>query len=126
MGRASEPRNRFRALDVALVAAALLANACGGSGSKKAKSTPKKEVFTEPISTANNPFTPAAGTDQNVPPVQPQSVTTEAGGQVGLFGGTMSQSSCNKEQLITFLEQNPDKGRAWASTLGINVADIRA
>jgi hypothetical protein len=57
--------------------------------------------------------------------VQPQGVSTQSGGQVGLFGGTMNQASCNKEQLITFLEQNPDKGRAWASTLGINFTDIR-
>jgi hypothetical protein len=126
MGRASKRRGQLRALGVTLVAALLLANACGGSsGSKKAKSAPKKEVFTEPISTANNPFTPPAGADQTVPPVQPQGVSTQPGGQPGLFGGTMQQGSCNKEQLITFLEQNPDKGQAWASTLGINFADLR-
>jgi hypothetical protein len=123
MGRARGRHGQWRALGVALVAAALLANACGGSSSKK--STPKREVFTEPISTANNPFTPPAGTDQSVPPVQPQGVSTQSGGQVGLFGGTMNQSSCNKEQLITFLEQNPDKAQAWASTLGITVTGIR-
>jgi hypothetical protein len=124
MGRARGRHRQWRALGVVLVAAALLANACGGSSSSK-KSTPKKEVFTEPISTANNPFTPPAGTDQSVPPVQPQGVSTQSGGQVGLFGGTMNQSSCNKEQLITFLEQNPDKAQAWASTLGITVTGIR-
>jgi hypothetical protein len=126
MGRRRDRRGRLCALGALLLASLLLANACGGSGSsKKAKSTPKREVFTEPISTANNPFTPPAGTDQSVPPVQPQGVSTQQGGQVGLFGGTMNQSSCNKEQLIAFLEQNPDKGQAWASTLGINYADIR-
>jgi hypothetical protein len=57
--------------------------------------------------------------------VQPQGISTQPGGQPGLFGGTMQEGSCNKEQLITFLEQNPDKGQAWASTLGINLADIR-
>jgi hypothetical protein len=124
MGRARGRHRQWRALGVVLVAAALLANACGGSSSSK-KSTPKREVFTEPISTANNPFTPPAGTDQSVPPVQPQGVSTQSGGQVGLFGGTMNQSSCNKEQLITFLEQNPDKAQAWASTLGITVTGIR-
>jgi hypothetical protein len=124
MGRARGSHRQWRALGVVLVAVALLANACGGSSSNK-KSRPKREVFTEPISTANNPFTPPAGTDQNVPPVQPQGLSTQSGGQVGLFGGTMNQSSCNKEQLITFLEQNPDKAQAWASTLGITIADIR-
>jgi hypothetical protein len=110
----------------AVLAVALLLHGCGGGGSKKAKPPPKKEVFTEPISTANNPFTPPAGNDfQNIPPVQTQGISTQSGGQVGLFGGTMQEGSCNKEQLITFLEQNPDKGRAWASKLGINYSDVR-
>jgi hypothetical protein len=122
MGRA---RNwHVRVLGVVLIAVALLASGCGDS-SKKSKAAPKKEVFTEPISSANNPFTPPAGTDQNVPPVQPQGVVTQSGGQPGLFGGTMQQGSCNKEQLITFLEQNADKGQAWAATLGISFTDIR-
>jgi hypothetical protein len=124
MGRGPERRPQWRALGVLLVAVLLLAAACGGGSSKKAKAR-KKEVFREPVTSATNLFTPPAGTDQNVPPVQPQGASTQSGGQVGLFGGTMNQSSCNKEQLITFLEQNPDKGRAWASTFGINFTDIR-
>jgi hypothetical protein len=127
MGRPRERRTHLRAVGVVLVAV-LLAAACGGSSSSKKAKAPKKEVFTEPISTANNPFTPPTGSDfQNIPPVQTQGgVSTQSGGQVGLFGGTMNESSCNKEQLITFLEQNRDKGQAWASALGINFADIRA
>lgn len=124
MGRARDWRMYVRVSGVTLIALALVAGACGG-GSEKKKSAPKKEVFTEPISSATNRFTPPAGTDQNVPPVQPQGISTQSGGQPGLFGGTMQQGSCNKEQLITFLEQNPDKGQAWASTLGISVTDIR-
>lgn len=125
MGTARQRRTQLRALGIVLVAV-LLAVACGGSSSsKKAKSAPKKEVFTEPISSATNPFTPPTGTDQTVPPVQPQGISTQAGGQPGLFGGTMQEGSCNKDQLITFLEQNPDKGQAWASALGISFADLR-
>lgn len=124
MGRARDRRMYVRVLG-ATMALAVFAGSCGGGSDKKTKAAPKKEVFTEPISSATNPFTPPAGTDQNVPPVQPQGVSTQPGGQPGLFGGTMQQGSCNKEQLITFLEQNPDKGQAWASTLGITVTDIR-
>jgi hypothetical protein len=91
---------------------------------QKAKA-PKKRCSGSPSPARPTPFTPRAPTDQNIPPVQPQGVSTQSGGQVGLFGGTTNQASCNKEQLITFLEQNPDKGRAWASTLGINFTDIR-
>jgi uncharacterized protein DUF6777 len=126
MGRPTERRTQLRALGVMLVAVLVLAAACGGGSSKKAKSAPKKEVFREPVASATNPFTPPTGNDfPNIQPVQPQGVSSQAGGQVGLFGGTMNQGSCNKEQLITFLEQNPDKGRAWASALGINYADLR-
>jgi hypothetical protein len=123
MGRAGNWYRYARVVGVALIAVALVASGCGGSSKKKA--APKREVFTEPISSANNPFTPPAGTDQNVPPVQPQGVSTQSGGQPGLFGGTMQQGSCNKEQLVTFLEQNADKGQAWAQTLGISFTDIR-
>lgn len=126
MGRSCDRRLRWRALGVVLLAVVVFATACGGGSSKKVKAAPKKEVFREPTSSASNPFTPPAGTDQNVQqPVQPQGISTQPGGQVGLFGGTMNEGSCNKEQLISYLEQNPDKGQAWAQTLGINYADLR-
>ena len=36
----------------------------------------------------------------------------------------MREGSCDKAQLVTYLQQNAAKGRAWASTLGIQYADI--
>jgi hypothetical protein len=124
----SSRRNLVVALVVVVVVALVVAGAVvalvssgGDDGGKK------REVFAEPISSARNAFTPPTGSDfQNTPPVPTQGISTQPGGQVGLYGGTMNEGSCNKEQLVTFLEQNPDKGRAWATTLGINFTDIRS
>jgi hypothetical protein len=103
-------------LVVLLVVAAVVAFAASSGDSGNSK---KKEVFTEPISSSQNPFSPPVGQDGNVTPVQQGGNTTQTGGQPGLYGGTMQQGTCNRTQLVTFLQQNPDKGAAWASTLGI-------
>jgi hypothetical protein len=124
--------SRFQALALVVVAAlvvgaivvAVVASRGGDGGGGRAASK-KKEVFAEPISTARNPFSPPVGTDYpSLPAVQTQGVSTQPGGQPGLYGGTMQQGSCDRTQLVVFLQQNPDKGAAWASTLGITPADI--
>lgn len=91
-----------------------------GGGSKAGAS-----VFKEPLSSSRDPFAPPLGTDQPVP----QPVTTPPGyqvpgGHVGLYGGTENQSTCDKNQLITFLQANPDKAAAWAGVIGIQVSQI--
>ncbi len=101
---------------VLVVAAAVVAVVASGGGDSGSK---KKEVFTEPISSTQNPFSPPVGQDTSVTPVQQGGTTTQTGGQPGLYGGTMQQGTCDKTQLVTFLQQNPDKGSAWAGTLGI-------
>jgi hypothetical protein len=96
-----------------------------GGGKQAASGNDKKEVFTEPISTARNPFSPPAGNDApNIQAVRPQAVSTQSGGQPGLYGGTMQQGTCNKQQLINYLQDKTDKASAWASTLGIRVSQI--
>lgn len=102
---------------------AVVLAASGGSGGGDVAGA---SVRTEPISTANDPFAPAGsvGTDQTVPSVQTNGTVTVQGGHVGLYGGTLDQATCDKNQLVTYLQQNPDKGAAWASVLGISPADI--
>ena len=95
-------------------------NAASGSPS----ATPAG-IQTIPINSGANAFTPPAGTDQPVTPVVPQTAVSVKGGEVGLYGGTLSAAQCNKEQLVTYLEQNPDKGSAWASVIGIQPGQIR-
>jgi hypothetical protein len=43
----------------------------------------------------------------------------------GLYGGTRDYATCDAEKLVVFLEANPDKASAWASTLGIRPDQIR-
>ncbi len=81
---------------------------------------------TEPLSTANSPFTPPVGTDRGVTPVKVQGVQSAPAETVGLFGGTMNNSTCDKNQLVGFLQANPDEAAAWAQALGITAAQIPA
>ncbi|MGQ0805947.1 MAG: DUF6777 domain-containing protein [Actinomycetota bacterium] len=84
------------------------------------------EYEREPVETAgDNPFMPNVGTDQ--PDVTPPADTGASfeGNTPGLYGGTMSTGSCDAEQLVTFLEANPDKGAAWARVVGIQTTEIR-
>jgi len=94
----------------------------GGSGASRGA---KKEVFREPISSTRNPFSPPTGDDYpRMPAVQTQGVSTQVGAQPGLYGGTMQRASCDKQQLVVYLQANPDKAYAWASTIGIQVSEI--
>jgi len=113
---------------IVVIIIVIIAISVGGvlalSGGDEAAAAP---VQLQGISSAGaDPFAPAGqvGTDQSVPPVQTSSPTTVQGGHVGLYGGTLNQTSCDKDQLVVFLQQNPDKGAAWASVLGITPAQI--
>jgi hypothetical protein len=121
----------------ASVAAAVLTAfalaACGSSGSSKTVAGVKgrSEVAASPISsTGANPFTPSVGTDKGGMKPPAGSAST-SGGPVryvaslpGLYGGTLNYKSCDAHKLVAFLEHNPAKARAWASTLGISTTDI--
>jgi len=56
--------------------------------------------------------------------VQTSAPTTVQGGHVGLYGGTLNQTTCDKNQLVAYLQANADKGAAWAGVLGITPAQI--
>ncbi len=43
----------------------------------------------------------------------------------GLYGGTRNYTTCDAGKLVNFLEQNPSKAAAWASTLSIKASQIR-
>jgi hypothetical protein len=103
----------------------------GGDDDDESGAESSGEVQLEPISSNSpNPFTANVGTDlPNVTPPAIQSASgaqTYTGGTAGLYGGTQNNASCNTEQLVTFLEANPDKARAWAGTLGIQPTEIRS
>ncbi|MFZ0833605.1 MAG: serine/threonine-protein kinase, partial [Mycobacterium sp.] len=89
-----------------------------------------QEVFLEPAAaTGQNPFTPPAsrpqppainpGSDPAGAPASGGDVRPTNGEEPGLYGGTRNLSSCDPEQMITYLGQTPDKARAWASVFDI-------
>jgi hypothetical protein len=119
----------------ASVAAAVLAACavagCGGSSSTVAGVKGASEVRASPISTAGaNPFTPSVGKDKGgmKPPAGAASTSgrpaTYVASLPGLYGGTRDYKSCDAHKLVTFLQQNPAKGSAWAAALGISTSDI--
>ena len=85
------------------------------------------EIQREPVSSAGaNPFMASVGTDEPDVTPPPDTAGSFEGNTPGLYGGTMEQGSCDAEQMVAFLEANPDKAAAWASVLQIRVADIRS
>src|SRR3954470_8170995 len=120
----------------ALAAAAVALASCGGSDEPSTAAAAgvagPSEVMAEPVSSAGaNPFSDPTGTDK--PGLAPPAGATENGGAPptnrgilpGLYGGTRDYATCDAEKLIVFLEANPDKAAAWASTLGIRPDQIR-
>jgi hypothetical protein len=107
---------------------------CGSSGSTKSVGGVKgnSEVAASPLNTPGaNPFTPKVGKDvRHVRP--PAAAASSTGGPAryvaslpGLYGGTRNYSSCDATKLVNFLEANPAKASAWATTLGIRTSQIR-
>lgn len=84
-------------------------------------------IYAEPSQqpgTNGNPFMPPVGNDQrNVTPPQGAGGTF-TGATSGLYGGTLNNSTCDRQAMITFLQANPDKGAAWAEVQGISQTDL--
>jgi hypothetical protein len=133
---------------VAVVIGLIATSIGGGDGDKTSSSAPATstgpgEIFREPQKEPGpGPYTPSVAKDIPVAATSttgssttaasttssggPTAVPTYAGGTPGLYGGTLNQTTCDTAQLVTFLEQNPDKAAAWASVEGIEPSQIRA
>ena len=70
------------------------------------------------------PTAPVFKAGAPAPPGSIATITALSGGTPGLYGGTLNQSSCDKQQLIDFLAANADKAQAWADVQSIAVSDI--
>ncbi len=125
---------------VVVILVAVVAVSMGGDDDEAASDEAAEEVFLEPVDHLQDPFTPPVGkgaatvattTSTSAAPTTTTTLATksavasEAGGVPGLYGGTRDKASCDKEKLIAFLGDNPEKGQAWADTLGIEREDIR-
>lgn len=116
-------------IGAAVIAAALLLGQGdeGGTGSAAAPG----EIFLQAAADAGpSPFTPPV--DPPAPAqaaaavnAAPQSGVTPAAG-APLYGGSGDNRVCDREAMIRYLTENPDKGRAWAATAGIAYGDLPA
>lgn len=81
-------------------------------------------ITTVPINGTQDSFTDPVGNDQQIPAKTTEQPITVPGSEPGLYGGTQSESYCDRQKLIAFLMSNPEKGSAWASVLGITYERI--
>ncbi|GEM_PF-2137072 len=97
------------------------------------------DAFTESVAVDEKPlpdeiFMPVATQDTLPPrggdPIEhtgaPPTAQAVAGSLPGLYGGTREAGSCDPDQLVRFLEANPDKAAAWAGVFEIAPSQIRA
>jgi len=130
MPNAGSRHRAAHGLVAAVVGLALTVTACGGGA---AGVQGQSEVKAEPISTnGTNPFTSTTGHDSSgvtPPPAaagQNGGPATYSASTPGLYGGTRNYAECDATKLVTFLQQNPAKAAAWASTLGIQTSQIQS
>ena len=91
-----------------------------------------REVALQPTNSAgSHPFMPNVGTDVVVSRsvssalnTTPTGTNSYTGDSIGLYGGTLSLTSCNRRQMINYLAANPAKAAAWADVEGISVGQI--
>lgn len=118
---------------VLAIAAGVVIVVVGGDGGETVN-----EVFREPAGEpGSDPFmesVAAAGEDEGIPPEDAGGstagtaleVASTPGSEPGLYGGTQDQATCDREQLISFLQDNRSKAEAWAAVEGITTEEIPA
>ncbi|RTL69157.1 MAG: serine/threonine protein kinase [Pseudonocardiaceae bacterium] len=120
---------------VALLVVSLLVATAGHDGPAASESVarPGGEIFLEPATTpGTDPFTGSVSIGER--PLDGQQAAggdgsgnaTVRGDSPGLYGGTRDNGSCDPAKLVSFLQNDEAKGRAWASALGIQPDQIAA
>ena len=74
--------------------------------------------------TAAPPTTAPGASSTTRPGTEATAIRGVSGSKPGLYGGTRSNSTCDRNQLITFLQANPAKAAAWAQVQGITPDQI--
>jgi hypothetical protein len=85
--------------------------------------------FTDPVAAVDGKVLKWAeeGPPANVAPATtggPEGYQSVDGNVPGVFGGSLSEGSCERDQLVSFLTSNEAKASAWAGVLDIDPADI--
>jgi hypothetical protein len=96
------------------------ATSTGGEVYREATSTPGRDPFSGTVVLGNPP-----GAKSQTPIDAAAGTVRTIGGDVqALYGGSRNEHVCDRQKLVTFLQQNPDKATAWAGVLGISTTDI--
>ena len=94
--------------------------ASGGEVYRESTSDPGRDPFSGTVVVGNPP-----GTKSQTPIGTPgDTIPTISGDVPALYGGSRNEHVCDRQKLIAFLDDNPDKAAAWAGVLGIDPADI--
>ncbi len=115
-----------------VVALAAIAVGCGSSDSEgdEGVAGPSEVTLEEVSDPGDNPFTDPVGEDEeDVEP--PEAVAQSGSGKYsgdlpGLYGGTMDYATCDRKQLVSYLQATPDKARAWSETMEIEPTEIKS
>ena len=124
-----EKKSRTKLIVGVVAAVVVIAAAIGGVLVLTADDAGADEIQLEAFdSTGENPFTESVGDGVPVEPAEVPPTDQDAvqftGETVGLYGGTEDAGRCDPAQLVTFLQQNPDKAAAWAEVHGITPDQI--
>ena len=123
----SNNRNWFLPVVAVVLVLALLGGFLAFSGDEAGAD----EIFLEPVDfPGDDPFTDSVSTSAGE--AAGEVVVDEGsavqgsvnGSEPGLYGGTLNESMCDREQLVEFLGDNADKARAFADVLDIDVDEI--
>ncbi|WP_146259233.1 DUF6777 domain-containing protein [Streptomyces tateyamensis] len=88
----------------------------------QAAAAPGQDPYTGSVAASTPTSTTATATASASTPVNGGG--TVDGAAVGLYGGSLHNTSCNVDQLSSFLTTHADKGKAWAGVEGIDPATI--
>ena len=83
------------------------------------------DPFSEtPLATPPDPSlaTPAAESTEPLRPASDAPVEATSGARPGLYGGTRNQAACDPDQMVRFLQNNPQKAQAWVAALDADPA----
>lgn len=92
----------------------------------RAPSATASETSLEPVNTPGpNPFIPTPGGNDAAGLTPPSGASGPVQGSApGLFGGSVDNSSCDRNQIASFLAAHPDEGAAWADAVGADQTEI--
>ncbi|MFU8840903.1 MAG: DUF6777 domain-containing protein [Nitriliruptoraceae bacterium] len=141
-GEPPKKRRLGRTILLLLLVLLLIAGAFGVWALLGSDEAAADEVRLQPIGeTGEDPFTdpvaPAPGGSLLEFATQPAEAIPDEVAQVasyrapdgavpGIYGGTLNEAACDPDQLVAFLDADPDRAQAWADVHRIDPADIAA